>query len=73
MIPILGWNDFVYVLILGGEAAKRMPAALAGRVARAPALIGRLIKIPACTVPRPLVAEFTRLDCTVDATGYATF
>jgi len=29
---ILGWNDFVFVLILGGEAAKTMPVALSGLV-----------------------------------------
>jgi multiple sugar transport system permease protein len=29
---ILGWNDFVFVLILGGEGAKTMPVALSGLV-----------------------------------------
>ena len=29
---ILGWNDFVFVLILGGETAKTMPVALSGLV-----------------------------------------
>jgi ABC-type glycerol-3-phosphate transport system permease component len=26
LTSILAWNDFVYVLILGGEAANTMPA-----------------------------------------------
>lgn len=39
---ILAWNDFVFVLILGGEAAKTMPVALGGLVTEQRAEWGQL-------------------------------
>lgn len=39
---ILGWNDFVFVLILGGEGAKTMPVALSGLVTEQRAEWGQL-------------------------------
>ena len=39
---ILAWNEFVLVLILGGEAAKTMPVALGGLVTEQRAEWGQL-------------------------------